>query len=615
MRLMSLSRRTTLRLLSTCEYSQAPISSNSHSHTNDPFSSPEEYHSYANNAAPESNAEIENDEAQADQAIEEDQDGQNIHASQDIANNEEMSMVNLDNVDDYLLSVARCKFSSSEIQRLSSISSLLTTPSTDITENEAEETIEREVENDFAVDNGLEHHDEPVDNNAEHPNELATNESATAPAELAAYDEMDVDEMDVDGSNYYNEPLNHTFVHNGELADNEYEQDDEPAADIQSDHDDEPAANHEYARENLCPTGKMFASTLSRSEHCPSPFSTKYATIDDDTSLEFIGGDNKYRTKLFTIFEEKGEEERAFSRAILKAAGPLPTFAPIDEMARLPSYSDDEYEEPTLKSPDISIESSNFDIKHTPEKAHPRPEPKAELQLIVSPTKLEPNKETEASQPPPMNTYNHFEFTFSFPKPAKTTTALTTSSSFTFNFAPIAPTTTNTTSADCVVKSIDDTSCEQEQEQTSAAIDNGNTTDISNTTSSPPDTDSDSDDYFLKQGGLDFSATPTNLPTVSMTLEESMQEAWETHLERSTENLDTNDECHRIYDRVRGIRLQQCTWALIDKPNIFGKCTGPLLMLTTPEGDIKYPQDMKYYEGASNWADDDDDDDEDDLSH
>lgn len=78
-----------------------------------------------------------------------------------------------------------------------------------------------------------------------------------------------------------------------------------------------------------------------------------------------------------------------------------------------------------------------------------------------------------------------------------------------------------------------------------------------------------------------------------------------------------NQEVHRRVDNYYGhCKGQICNWVLLDKPNVFGKPTGgaPLLMLTTPEGETKYPTDMKYYPlsgGGRSWADlDDDDDDE-----
>ncbi|CAK7267942.1 hypothetical protein SEPCBS57363_002848 [Sporothrix epigloea] len=94
----------------------------------------------------------------------------------------------------------------------------------------------------------------------------------------------------------------------------------------------------------------------------------------------------------------------------------------------------------------------------------------------------------------------------------------------------------------------------------------------------------------------------------AMNHEESMLEAWETYSQRSEDSLDTSEEAWRIYDRVIGRRLNQCTWALLEQPNVFGSCSGPLLMLTTPEGDTRYPQDMKVYGGQSDWADLDEDD-------
>lgn len=48
-------------------------------------------------------------------------------------------------------------------------------------------------------------------------------------------------------------------------------------------------------------------------------------------------------------------------------------------------------------------------------------------------------------------------------------------------------------------------------------------------------------------------------------------------------------------------RLSKCTWWLLSVPDVMGNCGGPLLMVTTPEGENKYPQDVTYY------SDDEDD--------
>lgn len=55
-----------------------------------------------------------------------------------------------------------------------------------------------------------------------------------------------------------------------------------------------------------------------------------------------------------------------------------------------------------------------------------------------------------------------------------------------------------------------------------------------------------------------------------------------------------------------GHRLSVCRWALLDRPGVFYKSTGPILMVTSPEGEVKYPQDMGSY-GDESWADLEDD--------
>ncbi|CAK7234732.1 hypothetical protein SEUCBS140593_009044 [Sporothrix eucalyptigena] len=101
-----------------------------------------------------------------------------------------------------------------------------------------------------------------------------------------------------------------------------------------------------------------------------------------------------------------------------------------------------------------------------------------------------------------------------------------------------------------------------------------------------------------------------SLPEISMTRHESMQEAWDIFSTHSDTSLAAYNEEWRLHDRALGLQLPKCTWGLLDKPNVFGTSKGPLLMVTTPGGDIKYPQDMKVYPGAVDWADLEDSDDE-----
>lgn len=95
-------------------------------------------------------------------------------------------------------------------------------------------------------------------------------------------------------------------------------------------------------------------------------------------------------------------------------------------------------------------------------------------------------------------------------------------------------------------------------------------------------------------------------PTISC--EENLSDAQESIHLRSGEFLDDMNEAWRMWDRYNEIQLPKCHWILLDIPGVFGDCRGPVLSLTTPEGKVKYPQDMKIYDNARSWADDDDED-------
>ncbi len=90
--------------------------------------------------------------------------------------------------------------------------------------------------------------------------------------------------------------------------------------------------------------------------------------------------------------------------------------------------------------------------------------------------------------------------------------------------------------------------------------------------------------------------------------DDAIYQAWEGYMVYDEGLLYDYAESRRLYDRACGISLARCTWALLDKPDVFGKNLGPQLVLTTPEGETKYPQDMRVYPGQSDWADLDDDD-------
>lgn len=61
--------------------------------------------------------------------------------------------------------------------------------------------------------------------------------------------------------------------------------------------------------------------------------------------------------------------------------------------------------------------------------------------------------------------------------------------------------------------------------------------------------------------------------------------------------------------RLQGLRLSKCHWHTFEAPVGLSRSLAPQLVLTTPEGQNLYLDDLRYYPGASNWAHDDDDDD------
>ncbi|EFW99831.1 hypothetical protein CMQ_149 [Grosmannia clavigera kw1407] len=96
-------------------------------------------------------------------------------------------------------------------------------------------------------------------------------------------------------------------------------------------------------------------------------------------------------------------------------------------------------------------------------------------------------------------------------------------------------------------------------------------------------------------------------PTISC--EENLADAAESIHLRTVDFLDDVDEAWRVWDRYNEISLPKCRWILLDIPDVFGDCRGPVLKLTTPEGKVKYPQDMRIYDAVRSWADEDVDED------
>jgi hypothetical protein len=87
--------------------------------------------------------------------------------------------------------------------------------------------------------------------------------------------------------------------------------------------------------------------------------------------------------------------------------------------------------------------------------------------------------------------------------------------------------------------------------------------------------------------------------------EQTIREDW-----FSADSIEDRLDASNIF-RNQTHRLPRCKWHLGKQPDIFGRrVVGiPSLTLITPEGDLLYPQDLKYYPSAVDWADLEDDED------
>ena len=71
--------------------------------------------------------------------------------------------------------------------------------------------------------------------------------------------------------------------------------------------------------------------------------------------------------------------------------------------------------------------------------------------------------------------------------------------------------------------------------------------------------------------------------------------------------LGIHQEYENYVIRAQGHKLWTCHWQRFASPvNMDGVNSGPLLLLTTPEGEDFYLEDLTYYPGATSWADLDD---------
>ncbi|EPE06863.1 hypothetical protein F503_03290 [Ophiostoma piceae UAMH 11346] len=72
---------------------------------------------------------------------------------------------------------------------------------------------------------------------------------------------------------------------------------------------------------------------------------------------------------------------------------------------------------------------------------------------------------------------------------------------------------------------------------------------------------------------------------------------WGVATSRYGQFLEDFAEMGRVQQHAnKDVRLSKCNWMLLSEPNVMGDCSGPLLMVTTPEGQTKYPQDITWYD-------------------
>lgn len=85
--------------------------------------------------------------------------------------------------------------------------------------------------------------------------------------------------------------------------------------------------------------------------------------------------------------------------------------------------------------------------------------------------------------------------------------------------------------------------------------------------------------------------------------------AWEQHFYKDVNGqIGIYRDYYDNISRLQGHRLSKCHWHAFEAPIGFSRSSAPQLVLTTPEGQNLYLDDLAYYPGASNWADDDEED-------
>ncbi|KAK0657785.1 hypothetical protein B0T16DRAFT_453216 [Cercophora newfieldiana] len=69
-------------------------------------------------------------------------------------------------------------------------------------------------------------------------------------------------------------------------------------------------------------------------------------------------------------------------------------------------------------------------------------------------------------------------------------------------------------------------------------------------------------------------------------------------------HMDTHKNVREQRGMASGHRLQECTWYLFARGDVVQHSKlGPMIVVTTPEGETLYPEDLTYYKGENLWSD------------
>ena len=114
--------------------------------------------------------------------------------------------------------------------------------------------------------------------------------------------------------------------------------------------------------------------------------------------------------------------------------------------------------------------------------------------------------------------------------------------------------------------------------------------------------DEDNEDFDLYLNRLESLANATEQQTDSSQGDEDEESemyyyGWGVATSRYGQFLEDFAETGRAQQfEDKEVRLSKCSWMLLSEPNVMGDCGGPLLTVTNPEGETKYPQDITWYD-------------------